>query len=417
MYIIKNAIVNLKRNIGRNVLTSIIIFMSILISAIAIIIYTTSNLIINDYKDRFGSEVYIHNTNDSDQKLDTKTLLSFGKSDYLQSTQFLAKVGYVPKNIKALDDDGNPASLKGYLLGSNREDINDDFQKGTYSLIEGNVYQNPKECIISKELAKLNQLQVGDFLSLQSNDGGKYPSIDLKITGIYEDVSLHGGLPSYNIALTNKNNEIFTSFTTVIETAIFQNYGMLDLKVYLKNPNLLQAFHQELQTKGLPNSYKVTTDKAGYQKIIEPVEHLADISKSMIIGVCALGSLLLILISIMVTKERMYEIGVLRAIGMKKKEVILGLLSETIVITVICLVLGIGCAQFSAKPIAKHLLSSQLSYETKVEEERLSNFNPSLNQDTVLEISLLSIGLALITSASSVLFTVRYEPIKILNKK
>lgn len=57
MYIIKNAIKNIARNKGRNLLLGFIIFALILATTVALVINATSRGIIEDYKTRFGSKV------------------------------------------------------------------------------------------------------------------------------------------------------------------------------------------------------------------------------------------------------------------------------------------------------------------------------------------------------------------------
>lgn len=420
MYIIKNAFANLRRNTGRNLLTSIVILIIIFLAAVSIIIHTASSMMIDDYKQRFGSEVSIQNTqNKADEQLTTSMLMSFGESEYLQSKQYLAKTAFVPKDLQALDDDESNA-MKGYLFGSSRDDINDEFQKGTRKIVQGTVYKTPQECIISKQFAELNHLKVGDSLTLKSNEIKLPLELRLTISGIYDDVSIHAGTNTYTIAINNRSNEIYASFSTVMASDLFQRYGTLDIKLYLKEPGMLNKLQDELKRKGLPDSYEVTTDEEGYMKIIAPVEHLAKISKSMMMGVLVLGSFLLVLVSIMIMKERTYEIGVLRAIGMKKKHVIYSLLSEILMITGICLLLGLCCAQLAAKPITNVLLSSQppdTTTEPNSTAPQLMEIDASLHKESILEISIIAFGLALIASAGGILFTIRYEPMKILSER
>ena len=59
MYILKNAFKNLCRNKGRNFLVGIILFLIILGISVSIIINTTTNAIIDNYKQRFGCNVLI----------------------------------------------------------------------------------------------------------------------------------------------------------------------------------------------------------------------------------------------------------------------------------------------------------------------------------------------------------------------
>ena len=89
------------------------------------------------------------------------------------------------------------------------------------------------------------------------------------------------------------------------------------------------------------------------------MEGLAGVAKTFLIIVLALGSALLILVSILAMRERKYEIGVLRAMGMKKAKVAAGLVAEMLALTVFCLVLGFGVGSAAAQPIANGLLQKQ----------------------------------------------------------
>ncbi|MGL5694146.1 MAG: hypothetical protein ACRCXA_08715, partial [Peptostreptococcaceae bacterium] len=68
MYIFKNALKNLVRNKGRNALLGIIMTAILSCTAISILINTTSNEIIKDYKNRFGAEVFIQSNMEKTQE-------------------------------------------------------------------------------------------------------------------------------------------------------------------------------------------------------------------------------------------------------------------------------------------------------------------------------------------------------------
>lgn len=413
MYIIRNALANLKRNYGRNLLVGIILLFIISCSAIACILNETSKQMILQHKERFGAEVSIHSIDPSKKSpLSLEQLNAFSTSEYVKKMDLSAKTGYIPKDLQAIDDTGEKDELKGYLIGSSREDISDEFQKGTRKLIIGAYQENA--CIISKAFAEINKLTIGDSLTLQGNQTDM--EVTLLISGIYDDVSLQANANVYGIAITNRNNEIYTSLDTVMKTAFFQSYGSLDIKMYLKNPEMLEDFKKELLAKGLPDSYEVVLNAEKYTRMIAPVEKIADISQTMMIGILMLGSSLLILISFLIMRERTHEIGILRAIGMKKSHIICGFLCEIFLITGICLVIGQSIAQLAAQPIIDALLLAQTSYEEAMTSIPLTELKASLDGVTMLKISLLAIDLASITSICGILFTVRYEPSTILRK-
>ena len=60
MYIFTNALKNIARNKGRNILLGAIILAIIVTTVISLIINTASGAIIEDYKKQFGTRVYIN---------------------------------------------------------------------------------------------------------------------------------------------------------------------------------------------------------------------------------------------------------------------------------------------------------------------------------------------------------------------
>ncbi|SDZ42054.1 putative ABC transport system permease protein [Evansella caseinilytica] len=92
----------------------------------------------------------------------------------------------------------------------------------------------------------------------------------------------------------------------------------------------------------------MTTDSESYNKIVGPVEGLKSISTTFMVIVLIFGGIIISFLSSIAIRERKYEISVLRAMGMKKHMVAPGLWSEMLLITCLCLVLGIGVGTLAA---------------------------------------------------------------------
>ena len=473
MYVIKNVMKNLGRNKGRNILMGIIILAIIVTTSIAIIINTTANAIIKDYKTRFGSEVFLEpdysqfiTSSNSDspksniesfESLMPDQLFAFGKSDYLQSSEYTGTLYAIPKDLKALDEDAENESNglfsmearssssdemkdyispKGMVIGSSRSDISDDFKNGKRKIIDGVAYKNLNECIISKQYAELNGLSIGDTITIENNDKEKTYPHDLTIVGIYEDNTMVGEKQMFKSPLTNRGNEILTSIETIIGFENFNERGYVDAKYFLKNPEMLAAFTEEVKGKGLTEFYNVKTDEEGYNNIVGPVEAMTKVTTTFMIVVLILGGIILILLSTLAIRERKYEIGVLRAMGMKKGKVGFGLISEMIVLTVICLALGLGVSAFASQPVADTLLDKQIeiiennnknqmngkmtfNIDSRSSEENtpLSELEVNLNSQAIAQISLIALGLAVVSSVVGIFYITKYEPIKILSER
>lgn len=208
------------------------------------------------------------------------------------------------------------------------------------------------------------------------------------------------------------------------------NNNSINAVYYLKHPELLPDFEAELRNIGLPDNYNVKTDEGAFENVSAPVESLQNLSLTFLIIVLVLGAVIMVLLSAIAIRERKYEIGVLRAMGMKKKKVALGLWAETIVITCICFVLGMGVGMVLSQPVSDSMMSGitqtadtgstsltdRLNAEAGVAEQS-PEIDVSVNGVTALEIFCVSLLLASIAGFISVSRITKYEPIKILMER
>ena len=455
MYILSNAIKNLFRNKGRNILLAIILFIIILTTAVSIIINSTTSAIIDDYKTRFGSEVFLlldsKKLNDGAgvKSISSKEYLLFGESDLLQKKVFTGTTSLVMTNIEGVGEGDSDVMQSDFvenleavikqpnalLMGFSDSHINEEFENGLREIVEGKMASNPSEVMISRELAKLNSLSIGSAIRVQKYAPAAIgtPLTDtLIVSGIYQD---HNPIQSSYSALTNRSNEIITSlniFTTLNVNQEENTEGekpYIRATYYLKDPKMLEAFQNELYEKGLPDYYKVSTDENSYNQIVAPVEVIKNITTIFVIVVMTLGSVVLIMLSTLTIRERKYEVGVLRAMGMKKGKVALGMLSEILVITGVCLVLGLGLGTVVAQPVADALMSSQVTAIEQKEdqeilvvpgdlgEESLEDVKIQLTGSAIVQISFIALMLAGVSSIVGIVFITRYEPMKILSER
>jgi len=174
---------------------------------------------------------------------------------------------------------------------------------------------------------------------------------------------------------------------------------------YLKSPDYHSAFEAEIREKGLPDDWIVFRDEAAYRRMIAPIENLQDVSLTFLLVVLLFGAAVMTLLSVIAIRERKYEIGVLRAMGMKKKKVALGLWFETILITCICFIFGMITGTALATPVSNMLWSGD------------GQISIALNAITAVQILGVSLLLATIAGAVSVSRITKYEPIKILMER
>ncbi|MCL2015734.1 MAG: ABC transporter permease [Defluviitaleaceae bacterium] len=212
-----------------------------------------------------------------------------------------------------------------------------------------------------------------------------------------------------------------------------------DAVFYLVSPLLLSDFEAELREKGLPENYAVRTDEAAFASIVAPVESLQSLAITFLAVVVVLGGVIMALLSVIAIRERKYEIGVLRAMGLKKRKVAFVIWAENVIITGFCFVLGMAAGNFLSQPISDNILAGQILSNADGEStattlaERLAsesadalsteNFSENLqidiliNATTALQILAISLLLASLVGIISVSQITKSEPIKILMER
>ena len=200
---------------------------------------------------------------------------------------------------------------------------------------------------------------------------------------------------------------------------------------YLIHPDMLPAFEADLRGRGLPEGYAVRADETAFASIVGPVESLQSLSLTFLLIILVLGAVIMVLLSAITIRERKYEIGVLRAMGMKKQKVALGLWTEIFVITCICFVIGMVAGSVLSQPISDAILTGQtqtnetgattladrLAGADGAAEQATAVVDVSINAGTAIQIFGISVLLASISGFISVSRITKSEPIKILMER
>ena len=110
--------------------------------------------------------------------------------------------------------------------------------------------------------------------------------------------------------------------------------------------------------------------------------------------------------------------------------------AESVMITVLCLGLGFGIGNAVSQPVADSLIASQVEAASSAKSDMhngltsigesntstsgiqpLSEIDVSLTAEAALQIALIALALALLSSAAGVIFITKYEPMKILSER
>jgi putative ABC transport system permease protein len=457
MYIFGNALKNLWRNRSRNLLIGAITLVIIITTVISLTVNNTAAKIIEDTRYEYGTKVDIvadirarYQMGNQFTPLSIQQYIEFGKSELLSAAVFSGEIPAYSETVTAKGDESRNTGTytgsdgKNYpiptmkIMGDSNVDQLPDFGNGR-KLIQGKMYAGLNECIISEDLAKLNGLSVGDTITLQTISP---PIFDyhLTIVGIYSDKTEEYSIP-YPMAYLNRRNEVLTSFDTLTAGEYASDTGIsINATYYLKSPDLLSKFQAEVKAKGLPNGYTININEAAFNKVVTPLEGMKGVFLTFMIWVLILGGITLALLSFLAIRERKYEIGVLRVMGMEKHKVSLGLLSEAMTITLLCLLIGIVAGNIIAQPIASNILDNQVAAAKQANAANdnkmlmsggqtqlgsdgtggvvpISEIQVSLGTDTLVQIAGIALALAILSGVMGISQIMKYEPMKILRER
>ena len=334
-------------------------------------------------------------------------------------------------------------SIKGY---SSYEAMS-DFITGNYTITDGEVSSDftGNNCVVSEELATLNELKVGDTIKLVNPDNTKL-TYELIVSGIYKENSDEAS--DMRNMFSNSANTIITN-STMVEKILADD---TDLSVtvtptfILTGTEVSEAFSAEVKEKGLSEYYTVTDNVETVTGATKSISSVKTFATTFLLITLIIGGVVLLVINMINIRERKYEIGVLRTIGMKKSAVISQFMFELLVVCIFGLLIGAGIGALCSVKVANSLLENEIkNASTDMEGIRENfggmgmlpgggrpgdfNFNGIVNIEQVdsmeavvdfkvlLQLLLIGVSLTVVSSISSCVAISRFSPLTILKER
>lgn len=482
MYILKNAYLNIVRSKGRNILIALIITAVTIGACITIAINKSGNALVKSYKDSNPLEVSLNldmmsfrnTTDDEKESFDLLTLddvSKIGSLEQVSSYYYTLESNLNSDTITAIDyeelfkkpsereDDENlPNNMqRSEMLSSGDFKItaysdiayNEDFINGSKKLSSGEMISKDNTSnvvVISEELASENDLEVGDkVVFINTNDETK--SYELEIIGIYS-VSTDEEQDSF--MSTNSANQLYTNLTVLNailedngEVSDYQSSNALNARFYVENEDV-EEFETQIRSIGISDYYTIVTNEEEVTATLNPIKNIASFSFTFLIVILLVGGIVLTIINLFNIRERKYEIGVLRAIGMTKLKVTVQLVSEILIIALVSLIVGTGIGSLLSQPVSNLMLKNEIESINEEKNNITTNFGSqefsrpdfggkdkkqNKNVDyvdvldvkidfaTIMELFGVSLILTIISGCTAVMFVNKYEPNKILQNR
>ena len=451
MYILKNSIISIMRNKGRNILIGIIILVIACASTVTLAIRNTANTLVKKYEEAhdiigtisFNRQQLSQNFKGGEdaqksnieafnniEALTLENIKNYGESEYLKGYYYLyatslnsdtlskatdtfeyevedkqtttsststttggstgmGGMGKLPEGERHTVTNNNTTTvitrtkekfestrnLTGdfELDGYSSYDAMTEFVNGTYTVKEGEMISdfNGYECVISSELATLNEVAVGDKITLKNpNTEATY---EFTVTGIYSDNS---DANDPNSMYSKSANKIITG-SGVIELLVADDETLvtnITPSFILQNEESIEKFTEEVKSKGLNEYYAVNTNLDELQNATKSIENVKTFATTFLIITLIISSIVLFVINMINIIERKYEIGVFRTIGVSKFKLTLQFVLELVIVSVIMLCIGAVCGTFLAKPVGNMLLENEIEASQEADQEISNNF-------------------------------------------
>ncbi len=497
VYIVKNAWKSIVRNKGRNLLIGVVVTLIAAASCVALSIRSAAQTLEQTIRSQYditatitmNRDKLMENAQNSEEDdatpedlfkdLNQPTVAdiqSYADSGYVKSYAFTVQANMSSSDADAVQNSGSdqvkmgprtitlPDAGKFTVLGVNSDQALSEFTEGTYTITAGSVFDpatSERACVISSELADTNDLQVGDTITLYNPNNAKQ-SYAFTVTGIFKDNSVDA--TNQNWYSRNANN-VYTSYAAlapILQAAEDSGDDMtaqVNSTFHLTGDQVTEAFQNELYAKGLDTTYAVSDNVEAFQSAVSPLTNIQSFAKWGMVLILAVGGSILLVLNMINIRERKYEIGVLRAIGMKKARLWNQLLCELFLVTALCMAVGTGIGAAVSVPTANQLMAGQIASQQAAAEQQQSNLgrpgqatgaaaggapqgnstpqggstasnaqagvvsgllgqiNAVVNLKVVWEIAGIGLLLTLFGSAVAFLFISRYEPLRILSER
>lgn len=419
MIIVKNAFRNMIRNKGRNILIGIIITIITLCTCIALAIHQAGVNLVQTYKQTNPLAISfslnmneLRNASDEEkndfQSLTVDDVNTYGDSELVKDYYYTLEASLSSSDVEVVNDNVRPEKenkdVPDEVPGedasrgkTNMGNIGDfritaysnfsylsDFVDGNKQIVAGVMItgdSDEDEIVISQSLAEDNDLEVGDEITfyLPSDEDTTYT---FTIVGIFETEDDSNSSDFMNMNVLNSSNQIYANVGSVEK--ILEDNGSDDSQLvatnglsaifYLYDNDDLEKFEAEVKDKGLSDYYSVSTNEEEVNQQLQPIQNIVNFSVQFLVVVLIIGVFVLTVINVLNIRDRKYEIGVLRAIGMSKFKVTSLFILEIFFITLISFTLGATSGTLLAQPVTNTVLENEINSYTESITNTQNNF-------------------------------------------
>ena len=289
------------------------------------------------------------------------------------------------------------------------------FTSAAFILKEGRHIEKEdrKKILIHEDLAKKNNLKVGDKISLSPGqvEGNSGQKLDYEIVGIFSGKKQEKftGLSS-----DFSENTVYTDFESSQTLLGNKEAQVSAARFYLENPKDMDDIIQEVEKLSLENQgFQVEKENKAFEQIKDSVSTFQTFLQIFLYGMMIAGVGALVLVLSLWLRERVYEVGILLALGKGKGAIFSQFCLEVILVSLAAVL----PAFVAGNAITSYLLKTVLASGDQ------AALQDTLAKATNLTTSLLSFGesyiflliISFLSVALCFIFLFRKSPKEILS--
>lgn len=206
------------------------------------------------------------------------------------------------------------------------------FRSEVFKVIEGKntAREETGKVLVHEALAKKNQWKIGDKVNLKVL--GEEKELELLIQGIFsgKKQEKYTGMSS-----DFSENMMFIDYATMAQ--VFGKKKLVtSLKILVADSEKLVSLKTELNKE----DYEMIEEENQFSGMVESLDMVKQMIFTMIMAVIGAGIIVLSLVLILWVRERMYEIGILLAIGRSKIKIVGQFILELVLVSLPAMILA-----------------------------------------------------------------------------
>lgn len=356
------------------------------------------------------------------------------KVNYRTTVDAKLSTGEVVSGEQKIQIDGMDEKFKNLVkvYAVNNSNLENTFTSESFKLISGKPInsgenrtseakkpdtETKNQILVHEKLAEKNHWALGDKITLNSLSDEKKEQL-FEISGIFSgqvQESFNGLSSDLSENMVYVNFGSGQALAENIDKLMVKNAGVFSDKntieqatFFLEQPEKLEETIAEIKKMSLDwQKLELAKNAKDFEGISSSIKTMQSLLNIMTLGIILAGTIALSLILILWLRERVYEIGVLLAIGKTKLQIVGQFILELLLLNLPATVI----AMFTGSVLSRQLLAGLIA------NEEISQVGTALNSSMSNVINLPILGLSFLIMTIVIMSAVLFTSISILTQK